>query len=143
MIQRENILVLIYGSGYNQETVEKVKYPIKFMGRINDEILLALICNAADLFVTPSLCESYSLVVLENVLSKTPVVGFDTTGVPELVITDNTGYLAKFKDSTDLAKGIEYVIDKKMTFDFRKTYSSEKIINMHMKLIKQIQQNEL
>lgn len=142
-ISRDNILIMIYGSGYSQETVDKVKYPIKFMGWVNDETLLALICNAADLFVTPSLCENYSLVVLENVLCKTPVVGFNTTGVPELVITDDTGYLAKFKDSEDLARGIEYVIDNKMPFNFKKKYSSKGIIEQHKKLIDKAIHHEL
>ena len=137
-INRDNILILIYGSGYNQETVDKVKYPITFMGRINDETRLAQICNAADLFVTPSLCENYSLVILENILCKTPVVGFNTTGIPELVITGNTGYLAKFKDVDDLANGIETLIDTKPTFDFCNGYSSRNIVNQHLELINKV-----
>ena len=88
----DNALIVVYGSGYNQETVDKVKYPIKFLGRVYDDIMLSLISNVGDVFVTPSLCENYSLTILESILCGTPVVGFDTTGVPELVKTGETGY---------------------------------------------------
>lgn len=102
--------------------------------------MLSLICNASDLFVTPSLCENFSLVILENILCGTPVVGFDTTGIPELVKTGQTGYLAKFKDSDDLAKGIRSILNKEITFDmgqYRSSYSSRNIIESHIKLINQ------
>ena len=141
-IKRDDVLILIYGSDYHQETVDCVKYPIRFMGRINDENMLALICNAADIFVTPSLCENYSLAILENILCQTPVVGFNTTGIPELVINDDTGYLAKFKDVDDLAKGIEVMLDNKPSFEFRKKYSSKIIVEQHLKLINKVK-NEL
>ncbi|GFH99415.1 glycosyltransferase [uncultured Phocaeicola sp.] len=139
-IDLDNILVVVYGSGYNQETVDNTEYPIRFLGRVYDDTMLSLICNASDLFVTPSLCESFSLVILENILCGTPVVGFDTTGIPELVKTGQTGYLAKFKDSDDLAKGIRSILNKEITFDmgqYRNSYSSRNIIESHIKLINQ------
>ena len=139
-IDLDNILIVVYGSGYNQETVDNTKYPIRFLGRVYDDTMLSLICNASDLFVTPSLCENFSLVILENILCGTPVVGFDTTGIPELVKTGQTGYLAKFKDSDDLAKGIRSILNKEITFDmgqYRSSYSSRNIIESHIKLINQ------
>lgn len=131
----DNALIVVYGSGYNQETVDKVKYPIKFLGRVYDDIMLSLISNVGDVFVTPSLCENYSLTILESILCGTPVVGFDTTGVPELVKTGETGYLAKFKNSDDLAKGIEQMIDAKLKKGEWENYSSNKIIDQHLSLI--------
>lgn len=131
----DNILIVVYGSGYNQATVDAVKYPIHFLGRVYDETMLALICNAADVFVTPSLCENYSLAILENVLCRTPVVGFDSTGIPELVKTGVTGYLAKFKDSDDLAHGIEALVNGMPLNSEEWHYSSDEIISMHKDLI--------
>lgn len=137
-VRRDNILIVIYGSGYNKETVDKVRHPVHFLGRISDEHQLSLICNAADLFVTPSLCESYSLVSLENILCGTPVVGFDTTAIPELVKTGETGYLARFKDEDDLAKGIETLIDNRPEMTFRNHYSSKAIVDSHINMIRQM-----
>ena len=140
-ISYNNILIVIFGSNYNQETVDKVKYPIHFLGPIYDETTLSLICNAADLFVTPSLCESFSLVSLENILCGTPVVGFDTTAIPELVKTGETGYLAKFKDVDDLAKGIETVLKLKPKLTYRDGYSSKSIVDRHLDIINQIKES--
>jgi glycosyltransferase involved in cell wall biosynthesis len=138
MLKRNDILVVIYGSDYNRETEEKVKYPIRFLGKIEDENLLALICNSADIFVTPSLCENYSLTILENLLCGIPVVGFDTTGIPEMVKTGETGYLAKYKDAEDLARGMEILLSNKQIVNFRDNYSSKSIVEKHIKLIKDI-----
>lgn len=138
MVKRDDISIIIYGSDYNEETVKKVKYPIIFLGKIGEENILPLICNAADIFVTPSLCENYSLTILENLLCGTPVVGFDTTGIPEMVKTGETGYLAKFKSSNDLAKGIEFLLSSKIKLDFREKYSTKKIVESHIRLINSI-----
>ena len=42
----------------------------------------------------------------------TPVVAFNVTGISECVSHEKTGYLAKPYQFDDLAKGIEWVIDK-------------------------------
>ena len=125
----------MYGSGYNQATVDAVKYPIHFLGRVYDETMLALICNAADVFISPSLSESFGLTFLENMLCNTPVVGFDCTAIPELVKTGVTGYLAKFKDSDDLAHGIEALVNGMPLNSEEWHYSSDEIISMHKDLI--------
>ena len=134
----DNILIVIFGSHRNPEIEDKVKYPMRFLGPIYDETTLSLICNAADLCVNPSLCESFSLVCLENILCGTPVVAFDTTALPELVKTGETGYLAKFRDVDDLARGIETVIRSKPNMTYRDSYSSKSIVDAHIKIIRQM-----
>ena len=37
----------------------------------------------------------------------TPVIAFNTGGVPELVEHMKTGYIAEYKNSDDLANGVE------------------------------------
>jgi glycosyltransferase involved in cell wall biosynthesis len=40
----------------------------------------------------------------------TPIVAFDTCGLPDIVRHQFTGYLAKAFDTEDLAQGIKWVI---------------------------------
>jgi glycosyltransferase involved in cell wall biosynthesis len=47
------------------------------------------------------------LVVLEAMACVTPVIAFNTGGVPELVDHMKAGYIAEYKNSDDLANGIE------------------------------------
>ena len=46
---------------------------------------------------------------VESMACGTPVVAFDTTGVPELVRHNETGRLAKLADATDLARQIYWM----------------------------------
>jgi len=83
--------------------------PTYFLGRINNEQLLPVIYNAADLLVLPSLYDNLPNVVMESLACATPVVAFDTGGIKEMVEHQQNGYLAKYKDSADLATGISFI----------------------------------
>lgn len=73
---------------------------------VSDEHIMALYYSAADIFVYPSLADNCPLVVLEAMSCGTPVIAFNTGGIPELVRHLETGYLAKYKDTDDFIKGI-------------------------------------
>lgn len=130
-----NVQLVIYGSDYNQKTVDELKYPVIFLGPINDEYALSLICNATDLFVSPSLAESFGLTFLENILCNTPVIGFDCSAIPEIVQTGETGYLAKYRDANDLAKGITDMYNQYFQPNWRCNYISQNIVSKHLALI--------
>jgi glycosyltransferase involved in cell wall biosynthesis len=48
---------------------------------------------------------------MESLASGTPVVAFDVGGIPEMITHLHTGYLARYKDATDLAAGILEILD--------------------------------
>jgi len=131
----ENIHVVVYGGDYNKEIADELKFPVTFVGKITTEEELGLISNVADVFVNPSLCENYSSVLLEHILCKVPVVAFNYTGNPDLVKTGVTGYLAKYKSSEDLSKGISLLLKRDIVPSFSFDYSSEIIIKQHKALI--------
>lgn len=130
-----NVEIIIYGSGYSEQTEREIKYPIHFLGRLDDESQLSLVCNASDLYVTPSLAENYSLAVAENLVVGTPVVAFDNTGNAELVQTGLTGYLAKYRDTDDLRRGIETMIQHPITVQGWENFRAKNIVDMHLKMI--------
>lgn len=134
LIQRDDIHIIIYGVDYQKETQEQVNYPITFLGPIFDETKLALICNATDIFVSPSLAESFGLTFLENILCDTPVVGFDNTAIGEIVKTGINGYLAKNKDANDLANGIVKLLEEPPIIN-KMNYSSRHFVEQHLQVI--------
>nr|WP_321376028.1 glycosyltransferase [uncultured Bacteroides sp.] len=136
-IDREDIQIVVYGSDGNQETREQINSPITFLGYINDESKLATICNATDVFVSPSLAESFGLTFLENILCGTPVVGFDNTAIGEIIIHGVNGYLARNKDSNDLKNGINYILDHTFKIDTH-NYNPSSIIQQHIDIIEKI-----
>lgn len=67
----------------------------------------ATLYSAADLFVIASLEEAFGQTGIEAMACGTPVVGFDTGGIPDYVRSGQTGLLAKVGDATDLAHQID------------------------------------
>lgn len=80
--------------------------PIHWMGRLADDVSLALLYNACDLVVVPSRQENLPQAATEAQACGVPVVGFRCTGLPDAVLHDRTGYLAAPYDTVDLAHGI-------------------------------------
>jgi glycosyltransferase involved in cell wall biosynthesis len=82
-----------------------------WLGRFSDEISLALIYSAADVFVAPSTQENLSNTVSESLACATPSVAFSVGGMSDLIDHEVTGYLAKAQDAVDLAQGIKWVLE--------------------------------
>jgi glycosyltransferase involved in cell wall biosynthesis len=85
--------------------------PLLNLGRISDDLKLSTIYSAADVFVIPSLQESFGQTVTESLACGTPVVGFDTGGIPDMVRPGITGYLAPVGNAAELGASIARVLD--------------------------------
>lgn len=104
--ENKDILFLsIGGKKENREFINKVRY-IKYT---DDDSRLAQYYSAADILLYPSLADTFGLVVAESLACGTPVITFRTGGIPEIVLHKKTGYVADYKNFTDLIKGIEYI----------------------------------
>lgn len=80
------------------------------MGHVSDEKKLSLIYAAADVFAFPSREDNAPLTVAEALLSGTPVVAFPVGNVPEVVQHKDTGYIARYEDAEDFAKGLVWAL---------------------------------
>jgi len=67
---------------------------------------LSLLYQAADVFICPSIEDGGPLMIVQSIMSGTPVVAFEMGIAIELVINNKTGYKAKLKDCEDFANGI-------------------------------------
>ncbi len=105
----KQIELIIFGEE-NNNSIE-INYPIRFSGRINNDKKLNLIYSAADIFVNPSMQESFGQTASEAHACGTPVVAFDFGGLKDIVEHLETGYLAEPYDTTSLAIGIKWTIE--------------------------------
>ena len=87
------------------------RFRTRELGYLSDEISLRLAYSATDVFVFPTLADNQPLVLIEAMACGIPVVSFDVGGVPEMVRHLQTGYLARYKDVTDLAHGIQLLLN--------------------------------
>lgn len=84
---------------------------IKQLGFINDEKELALIYQAADIFICPSIEDNLPNTVLEAMSCGTPCIAFkDSGGVADVIEHMKNGYLAEYKCKEDLVNGVKWVL---------------------------------
>ncbi len=92
------------------ERAPTVPLPGLHLGRVNYDRMLSVAYSAADVFVIPSLQESFGQTVTEAMACGTPVVGFDAGGIPDMVRPGVTGELAPVGDAAALAAAIAQVL---------------------------------
>jgi glycosyltransferase involved in cell wall biosynthesis len=109
-IEKDTAEVIVFGSSEPEQSSE-LNLKTHFQGWVNDDISLALIYAAADVFVFPSIQESLGYTAMEAMACGTTCVAFDQGGVPDLIEHQQNGYLAKPYEPSDLAQGIAWVLE--------------------------------
>lgn len=110
MQKKEKIVLLVVSNSVNKE-FGRVTFKKQKIDYIKDYRLLSLLYQAADLFINTSIEDSGPMMVSEALACGTPVVGFDTGILTNMVIDDYNGYKAPVMDSRKLAEGIRKVFE--------------------------------
>lgn len=85
--------------------------PVRFLGQLKDDVALALLYNAADVYLAPALLENFSTTVLEALACGTPCIAFNAGGMSDLLDHGVNGYLAQAYDIQDFARGIIWSLE--------------------------------
>lgn len=85
--------------------------PAHYLGRLHDDISMAMYYNAADVFIAPSRQDNLPNTIMEATACGTPCVAFDIGGMPDMIEHELTGYLARPFEVEDLRAGLRYVLD--------------------------------
>lgn len=137
----KNISILIFGGGYNKQIADAIPFKTKFIGYLRDEYSISLVYNATDVFVVPSLADNQPTTVMESMCCGTPVVGFDVGGIPDMISHKENGYLAKYKDSQDIANGIKFCIKNRIKGKRLPVFEKSEVVKKHIDLINGIIKN--
>jgi len=141
--QRNDLMVIVFGSDIDKQIELDIKCEIKFIPRLHDDISLAIIYSAADVTIVPSRQESYSQVSAESIACGTPVIAFDSSGPKDFIQHQYNGYLAKSFNTDDLVSGITWILEnderrQQLSENARKkalSFCCEKTVaNQHLKL---------
>lgn len=108
-LKSKNLHFLFFGE-LDLSILEKMEIEYTYLGQIRDDLILNNIYSSADVFIAPSIYESFGKTIVESMASGTPVVCFDATGPKDIVEHYLTGYKAKPFDCADLATGIDWVL---------------------------------
>ncbi len=93
--------------GDNNKNNDKVK----IVSYTSDRTTLSKYYSAADILLYPSVADNCPLVVLEAMACGLPIVSFETGGIPELIEHKVNGYIAEYKNTDDLKRGMEHLLN--------------------------------
>lgn len=110
---KNKIEIITFGRLKNMAIIENFKLvPLHHFGIVTNPEKLCQLYNCADVTIASSLYETQGQVAVESLCCGIPIVAFNTSGLTEVVIHQNNGYLAEYKSIADLAKGIKWCLDK-------------------------------
>jgi len=101
--------ILLFGKA-DDDVANAFPLKTRHAGRINKVEDMVDLYSFADVYVNPSLQESFGYTILESMLCGTPVVGFKTGAISEIILHKENGYLAANKSVEDLANGILWIL---------------------------------
>jgi glycosyltransferase involved in cell wall biosynthesis len=84
-----------------------------YLGKFNDDVSLALLYAAVDVFIAPSIQDNLPNTVMEALACGTPCVAFNIGGMPDMIEHQRNGYLAQPFEIEDLAQGIAWILEDK------------------------------
>jgi len=100
--------LLVFGQGkLPLETAPHVT--VRQFGSLADDISLAMLYSAADVFLCPSREDNLPNTVAEAFACGTPCIAFDINGLPDMIEHQVNGWLARPFDSADFAEGIRWL----------------------------------
>ncbi|WP_130891093.1 glycosyltransferase [Fusobacterium ulcerans] len=129
---RKDIELIIFGSKFILD--KEIPYKIINYGNINNDLELSLLYNSSDVFIGPSLEESFGQTFNESIFCGTPAIGFKNTGVESIINHLVNGYLADYKSSEDLVKGLEYFLFKSSRVEPSEKLTSKYLIKKYIEI---------
>lgn len=108
--QFQDLQLVVFGQNAPRELPD-FGFPIHYTGHLHDDLSLRVLYSAADAMIIPSRQDNLPNTGVEALACGTPVIAFNTCGLPDIVTHQETGWLAKAFDTEDLAKGIQWVLN--------------------------------
>ncbi|WP_299224961.1 N-acetyl-alpha-D-glucosaminyl L-malate synthase BshA [uncultured Psychroserpens sp.] len=116
--------LMMVGEGPEREPAERlcaklgISDKVIFFGNSNE--IDKILCFS-DLFLLPSLTESFGLAALEAMASGVPVISSNTGGIPEVNISGVSGYLSAVNDIDSMSKNAIHILsDAKRLATFKR-----------------------
>ncbi len=104
------IELVIFGSGAEGAPIASA-VPTRSLGMLHDDVSLALVYAAADVYVTAATADNLPLTVMEAMACGTPVAAVAVGGMADLVHDGETGRLVAGREPELLGEAIHWVLE--------------------------------
>ena len=136
-----NFELAVFGEGTKKNKTKEVDFSIRYIGKLQDDISIKLMYNAADALVITSRQDNLPNTAIEAQACGLPVIAFNIGGLPDIIEHKISGYLASAFDLDDFANGIDWVLNRKLTRNLNeqsrenalKKFSPKKIASEYIK----------
>ncbi|BAU63440.1 glycosyl transferase, group 1 [Stanieria sp. NIES-3757] len=106
----DHIELVVFGASQPRNPPD-FGFKVNYQGKLNDDVSIALLYAAADIFVAPSVQDNLPNTVMEALACGTPCAAFKIGGMPDLIDHQQNGYLATAYEPEDLARGIAWILE--------------------------------
>lgn len=143
---KTSVTILAIGSGALPKELS-VKYQVIELGWQNNMDIMYDFYSASDIFLMPSLAESFGLMAIEAMASGCAVIVFEDTVLEEITFAPECGIAVKYKDSDMLRLNVERLLENTDECYQRgelgialakKHYNYKDYVNAHIDLYKEI-----
>lgn len=135
---------------YGLKSLQHV-YQFIDLGWVGDPNQVALALSAADLFLMPSIAESFGMMALESMACGTPVIVFEGTSLASIIHAPHGGIAVPYKDHEALAEAIKLLLTNRALNHslvekglkiVKQEYSLDLYVNRHIELYENLMVNE-
>jgi glycosyltransferase involved in cell wall biosynthesis len=107
----ERMVFCLFGNSSQRVPARIGQIPVRHLGRLEDELSVALVFSAADAALVPSLQDTGPQITAEALACGTPVIGFPVGVTADLVRHGVNGFLAPPFEAAGLAAGLQWAAD--------------------------------
>jgi glycosyltransferase involved in cell wall biosynthesis len=121
----DRIVAAIFGISQPEEPLD-LGIQTYYLGKLSDDLTLAIAYSSADIMVVPSMQETFGQTASEALACGTPIVAFEATGLRDVVAHEEDGYLAQPFNVADLAQGIKWILENDSRYSSLQSTAREK-----------------
>jgi glycosyltransferase involved in cell wall biosynthesis len=108
-IEKPTYLLVFEGQGGMERLRDK--YQIIELGWVHDQQHLAVIMGAMDIFLMPSIAESFGMMAVEAMACGTPVIAFENTALCDVIQAPKSGVAVRYQDAQALREAIANLLN--------------------------------
>ena len=138
-----NTAVYLFGAMRDPQMLDSLRISHRWLGLVRDHKILRYLYASAKVVLSTSLYESLQGTLIEGQAAGAIPVTFGGDGRDDIVTHLKTGYIARYKDSADIAEGILWALNADISREMlhesvKERFGTEKITDQYIDLFSKL-----